>query len=398
MNLGLRILLAASTLMLGFAGGASATMCGTQNYPFPYTDVGSVGDAFCPGIMEAYVLGVSKGTTATTFSPNQDVPRLQMTTFLQRSIDQTLKRSNRRAALGQWWTPRTSAARVTLDLPGVGGGVFCRSDGERVWVGNETKLVAVSATSGQLLYSFTMSPDNAYGVLPVNGFVYVTSPGSGRLVQLFKTFEIPYIESMSFFGPLGYQPNNLAFDGDRIWTANYNNGSISILPTSGGVPSAPGTVIGGFSLPADVVYDGGNIWVSEGGADRIRKLDAGGAVLQTVAVGDNPAYMTFDGANLWVPNNNASSVSVVQVATGAIVATIAADGANRLSNPIQAAFDGERILVTNHGNDSVTVFRAADLSLIANVQLPTGSQPWGACSDGISFWVTLRGTNKLVRF
>src|ERR1700686_5757730 len=76
--------------------------CGTGSYPFPYTDVAGVTDPFCPGIMEAYVTGVSKGTTPTTFSPNNTVTRVQMTTFLQRSLDQGLTRSCKRAALEQW--------------------------------------------------------------------------------------------------------------------------------------------------------------------------------------------------------------------------------------------------------------------------------------------------------
>src|SRR5271169_1316771 len=79
-------------------------MCGGTTYPFSYTDVSGVGAAFCPGIMEAYVTGVSKGTTPTTFSPNNTVTRVQMTTFLQRSLDQGLTRAGRRAALNQWWT------------------------------------------------------------------------------------------------------------------------------------------------------------------------------------------------------------------------------------------------------------------------------------------------------
>jgi hypothetical protein len=54
---------------------ASATMCGTQNYPFPFTDVGGVSDTFCRGILESFVLGITQGTTATTFSPNANVPR-----------------------------------------------------------------------------------------------------------------------------------------------------------------------------------------------------------------------------------------------------------------------------------------------------------------------------------
>ena len=94
-------------LGFGFAGAISVApvqaqeMCGGSSYPFPYTDVASVGTAFCPGIMEAYVTGVSKGTTPTTFSPDETVSRVQMTTFLQRSLDQSETRTSRRAALNQ---------------------------------------------------------------------------------------------------------------------------------------------------------------------------------------------------------------------------------------------------------------------------------------------------------
>ena len=115
------------------AAGAHAALCGTGSYPFPYTDVASVNDAFCHGIMESYTLGVTKGTTATTFSPNQNVDRTQMTTFLQRSIDQSLRRSSRRNVLGQWWTPKTSDGLQIIALPGPGPAGFCKSDGERVW-------------------------------------------------------------------------------------------------------------------------------------------------------------------------------------------------------------------------------------------------------------------------
>src|SRR5688572_14706393 len=126
-----------------YAGAARATMCGAVNYPFPYNDVAGVADAFCPGIMEAYVLGVTRGTTPTTFAPNQDVPRLQMTTFLQRSIDQTLKRSHPRAALGQWWTPKTGGPLAKTPLPDPGPAYFCRSDGDVVWVSGFNHVVSV---------------------------------------------------------------------------------------------------------------------------------------------------------------------------------------------------------------------------------------------------------------
>jgi hypothetical protein len=88
-------------LGLGITGAVSIApvqgqeLCGGVDYPFPYTDVSGVAAAFCPGIMEAYVTGISKGTTPTTFSPNNTVTRVQMTTFLQRSLDQGTQRANR---------------------------------------------------------------------------------------------------------------------------------------------------------------------------------------------------------------------------------------------------------------------------------------------------------------
>src|SRR5580704_15029948 len=85
---------AALSLVLASKTAAASQPCGTATYPFPYTDVASVADPFCPGIMEAYVTGISKGATPTTFSPNNSVTRVQMTTFLQRAVDQVLTRAS----------------------------------------------------------------------------------------------------------------------------------------------------------------------------------------------------------------------------------------------------------------------------------------------------------------
>jgi hypothetical protein len=120
-----------------------ATLCGGVTYPFPFTDVSGVGAPFCPGIMEAYVTGVSKGTTPTTFSPNDTVSRLQMTTFLQRALDQSLARGSHRAALNRWWTPQTTN---TMQAIAVGGfPVSCTADGESIWTTNSDTVTVFKA-------------------------------------------------------------------------------------------------------------------------------------------------------------------------------------------------------------------------------------------------------------
>ena len=66
-----------------------------------------------------------------------------------------------------------------------------------------------------------------------------------------------------------------------------------------------------------------------------------------------------------------------------------------LNSPYTTAFDGERILVTNTGG-SVSLWKAASLTPIGS--FPAVGLPFGACSDGLNFWITLNNANKLARF
>ena len=79
---------------IGFAPAQAQELCGGVDCPFAYTDVAGVGAAFCPGIIESYAPASSRGTTPTTFSPDETVSRVQMTTFLQRSLEQGLGRAS----------------------------------------------------------------------------------------------------------------------------------------------------------------------------------------------------------------------------------------------------------------------------------------------------------------
>jgi hypothetical protein len=79
------------------------------------------------------------------------------------------------------------------------------------------------------------------------------------------------------------------------------------------------------------------------------------------------------------------------------VATVG-DVCNGSSLPEQAAFDGQRILVTSGGGDSVSLWKAADLTPIGTFSTGAATSPFGACSDGINFWITLQNPNQLARF
>jgi hypothetical protein len=368
----------------------AAEPCGTGSYPFPYTDVAGVGDPFCPGIMEAYVTGISKGTTATTFSPNDTVIRLQMTTFLQRALDQGLTRASRRAALNQWWTPQDTGAMQTITLAGAGN--FCASDGENIWTTDSANRVAqIEASTGTNLNHWT-GATNPRGVVVAAGKVFVagsTSPGS---LYLIDPTQPPGAVTVAA-NTLGNNPIGIAFDGTNVWTAN-GGGSVSIISPQS--PYTVTTVSTGFTAPEGIVFDGAHIWVTDVTAGTLLKLNSSGGIMQTVTVGAGPDYPVFDGTNIWVPNGDGISVTVVQASSGSVVATIPKDANNQFNGLRSASFDGERILVTNEDGFSITLFKAVDLSFIANIPTGSSSNPFGACSDGVNFWITT--ATGLLRF
>ena len=374
------LLILGASLLSGAVNALLAT-CG------PFTDVAA--DAFCPFVLEIFYLGITTGTTATTYDPASNVSRLQMAAFLSRTVDRVLKRGGRRAALNQFWTTQNA---TVLGLTTVGLSpnlVAC--DGADIWVANadDNTVSRVRASDGKLLETWT-GANVAYAVLSAMGKVFVTGPdASSKLYQIDPAQPAGAVTIVS--SSIGASPFAIAFDGARIWTAN-GGASVSIVTPGVTIPWTVTTVTTGFSLQQGILWDGANIWTTRGAPAAILKLDSSGAILQTVTLPD-PRHPIFDGNNIWVPNGTSASISVVRPSTGAILATLTANGLNQ---PIAGAFDGQRLLITDIGAGNVSLWKAADLTLIGVFAL--GTSPFGACSDGIAFWLTFPVTNKLARF
>src|SRR5437879_1366217 len=93
----LLISLMVSVTLLSTRMQADTAFCGGQFITVPFTDV--AGNLFFCPIAEAYFSGLTNGTTPTTYSPSQNVPREQMAAFITRTMDQSLKRGSGRASL-----------------------------------------------------------------------------------------------------------------------------------------------------------------------------------------------------------------------------------------------------------------------------------------------------------
>jgi len=357
----------------------------------PFTDVAA--DVFCPFVLEIFYLGITTGTTATTYDPASNVSRLQMAAFLSRTVDGVLKRGSRRAALDQFWTSQND---TVLAITTVGSTpLFVASDGADVWVSNfSTNSVSrVRASDGKLLETWT-GASGAHVVLVAMGRIFIMGtniPPSLYQIDPSQAAGAVTTVATNLGGPFGG-----AFDGSRIWATNLGPpGSVSIVTPGATIPWTVTTVTAGFNRLYGALYDGANVWVTDWGAGTLAKLDGSGAVLQTVTVETHPQIPIFDGTNIWVPNTDSGSVSVVRASSGTVLATLTGNG---LNGPVAAAFDGQRILVTNNPGDTVSLWKAADLTTLGSFPTGAATNPYDACSDGISFWVTLQNVGKLARF
>jgi hypothetical protein len=396
-SVALRIVILISLMMtltvLSSRMKADTGSCGGVTITLPFNDV--MGNPFFCQIAAAYFSGLTNGTTATTYSPGDVVTREQMAAFITRTMDQSLKRGSQRAVAKKWWTPQ-DANSLTLTTAGDQPQPV-EFDGTDVWVANNNSddVMRINPSDGKVLGTWTGATD-AIGIVAAMGRIFVTgntSPGNLYMIDPMQ----PAGAVTPVTTALGNNPRGIAFDGSRLWIANIS-GSVSIVSLN---PTMVTTVSTGFLQPLGILYDGANIWVTD--TNKLHQLNSDGSIAQTINVGNGPSHPVFDGTNIWVPNLSSNSVSVVRVkdavgnplATPFVLATLTGNG---MDDPITAAFDGERILVANFISNNVSLWKAADLTPLGSVSTGANTNPFGACSDGLNFWVTLSGTDKLARF
>ena len=198
---------------------ADSGPCGGQTITLPFLDVPNTNVFFC-SIAGAYFSGLTSGTDATHFSPSNIVTREQMAAFVTRTLDQSLRRGSQRAALNQFWTTQSAN---NLALTAVGANPqSVQSDGADLWVANAgaNTVSRVRASDGKVLGTWT-GADSAVAVLCAMGKVFVTGETSpAKLYQIDPTMPVGPVTILGNPPNLGVSPEGIAFDGQRIWTAN----------------------------------------------------------------------------------------------------------------------------------------------------------------------------------
>jgi hypothetical protein len=222
---------------------ADTGTCGGVTVTLPFTDV--MGNTFFCQIAGAYFSGLTNGTTATTYSPTQNVTREQMAAFITRTMDQSLKRGSQRAVAKKWFTPQDANS---LTLTDVGDSPqLVEFDGTDLWVANRTSgtVQRIDPGDGKVLATWT-GATKAYGIVCALGKIFIigqTQP-TGNLYMIDPTLPAGPVTTLT--SNLGGGSVGIAFDGERIWTAN-TSGSVSIVSLN---PTSVTTVSTGFDVPS----------------------------------------------------------------------------------------------------------------------------------------------------
>lgn len=223
---------------------------------------------------------------------------------------------------------------------------------------------------------------------------------------------------------VGRGPGAIAADGDTVWIANADDGTIQSVDTSSGtaspaiglgVSAAPNSLAvgGGFvwvlsgtsgqlwqvdptqahritpvPVPAGasgVSYGGGAVWITSNFDDRVLRLDAANLAAAPRVVqlesGAGPEGIAYGGGGIWVAESLKGKVARIDPTRMAVTATVPL----LRGHPSQVAYGAGYVWATDTDDDSVTRIQPSTMqgTSIAGV----GNGPQGVAAANGAAWV-----------
>lgn len=129
------------------------------------------------------------------------------------------------------------------------------------------------------------------------------------------------------------------------------------------------------------------VFVTNSGNDTVSVISlATRAVVATIPVGDNPLHVavTPDGARAYVSNRNSNNVSVIDTSTLAVVATVAVGTA---PTGLAASSNGKQVYVANSGSANISVIDRNTHNVIFTIPTPAAPNVIAFHPVHHEFWV-----------
>jgi YVTN family beta-propeller protein len=231
--------------------------------------------------------------------------------------------------------------------------------------------------------------------------------------------------------PAGEEPTGIVIDAGTVWVTSLGDTTLTGIPVGGGSPTTRGLP----GKPTGIAAGGGSVWVAFGygvagatGGLLVEVSEATRQTLQRIDVGTGANAIALDQRGVWLTNGVADSLTRIDPATQATVAvTVGAapvalaigDGsiwvANSVSRtiwrldaatlaktaevsltdaPTAVALGFGRLWVTSYVGDSVVVIDAVGGGRVATI--PLGQGPRGIAAGPDAIWVA-GSQNSLLR-
>jgi YVTN family beta-propeller protein len=232
-----------------------------------------------------------------------------------------------------------------------------------------TNMVVANIPTGNIATNVVESP---------NGFLYVCNNGSAT-VSIIDTTTYTVTSTLS---PVLCQTVAITPDGSSVWVST--NDLTTVFPTIAVIDTATNAITTTFAIGSVIANapfwiafspDGAFAYAAGFPANSVSVIDtASHATVATVPVGSFPTFvaLTSDGAFAYVANLTANSVSVIDTATNTVVATVPVGAFPRA---IAFTPDGASAYVTNFNDNSISVIDTATNTVTQT--FPFGSRPWG---------------------
>jgi YVTN family beta-propeller protein len=177
--------------------------------------------------------------------------------------------------------------------------------------------------------------------------------------------------------------------GARLWVANYFSNNVQIIDTASNTIT---TTIATSTSPAALIATATSVYVADYGANVVQRIDiASGTIVGSIPVGSSPRGLALspDGDRLYVTNQLGDSVSVIDTATDAVIATWPLATAPTPEG-IAASPDGSRIVVAGNADGALSVLSTTDGTIIATIPLGVQARRVEFSPAGDALWVTFR--------
>jgi YVTN family beta-propeller protein len=283
--------------------------------------------------------------------------------------------------------------------------VLNKSDHEAALVNPDTRTVMARLPTGKGPHEAAVSPDGRYAYVSNYGAFGIFREGERPRMEPGSTITVLDLHARSVKATFDLgeykQPHGLAVseNGKRLWVTV--EGAQAVLE----LDARSGEVLRVWKTEAQVSHmvvvtpNQRKLYVANIGSGSVTVIDRSNPfpsrAVKSVATGAGAEGIDVsrDGKQVWVTNRGANTISVIDTATDAVLATFESGGAM----PIRVKFtpDGRQAWVSNARSNAVTVFDAATRQLIGKIEV--GAVPVGIqmTPDGKQAFVANTNDNKV---